>query len=607
MAPLVSAQEVSRQFGIVTLFDKLSLAINEGERVAILGRNGSGKSTLLKLLSRIEEPDYGVISWRTGLHLAYVPQVDQFSPESTAYSTLSAVIDDSDPTKEKRIAQALGKHGFDQRDYLVEKMSGGERKRLALMRALITQPELLILDEPTNHLDIAGMAWLEEQINTGSFACIFVSHDRLFIQNIAQRVIELDKRFPGGYLSSLGTYADFLENRASFLEQREQYRDSLANKVRREVAWLRRGPKAQTCKQKARVDKANSMVDELSSITLNERKAGLEFSGSNRKTKELIKAENISKCFGERCIFQNLSLILSPGSRIGIVGLNGTGKSTLLKSLTKEIQVDKGRVILANKLQIAQLDQLRNKVDKTQSLKHLLCGSSDSVVFNNQEIHVAGWARRFLFQAEQLALPLHKLSGGELARALIAKIMLEQADVLVLDEPTNDLDIQTLEALESAISEFPGALLLVSHDRYLLDAVCQNVVGLYGVGLSSIFADYRQWELAHKEALTAKRSNQSAKPSSEIQEKTAATKLSYLEARELSQIEGKIQELEAKSAELQIALSAPELAADSKKLEVLCEQVTELQNELDRTYARWDELEKLQAEIQANSKKISTS
>ena len=587
MAPLISAQEVTKEFGITPLFEKLSIAVEDGECLGIIGRNGSGKSTFLRLLAHEDDPDDGSVAWRKNLRVAYVPQVDTFPEGSTAYSVLSSVLSEDDTQRERRISEALGNIRCNDPDRELSSMSGGERKRLAIARALITKPELLLLDEPTNHLDIAGIMWLEEVLRNASFATVFISHDRFFIQNCAERVIEIDKRYPGGFFSVAGSYAEFIETRTTFLAQLEQYRDSLANKVRREVEWLRRGAKARTTKQKARSSQAIELTEELKGLTRNDRSVGIEFAGSNRKTRELIKIDGISKSFGERPLFKDVSIILSPGSRLGVVGLNGSGKSTFLKTALKEIHPDTGRVIHANKLRIALLDQLRTQLKKEQTLKELLCRDGDAVVFNGQEYHVAGWARRFLFQTPQLSVPVSRLSGGEQARALLARIMLEPADILVLDEPTNDLDIATLEILEDAIAEFPGAVILVTHDRYLLDAACQTVLGLYGGGDSALFADHRQWERALDEnSPSAERTK--ATPPTRI--KDPPKKLSYNEERELSKMEVRILEAESKLKAVEVEIAAPENASDASKLHAKCEELTQLQREVDALYSRWSEL-----------------
>lgn len=588
MAPLVSATKVSKVFGLVTLFEGLSLAVEERERIAVIGSNGSGKSTFLRILAKLEDPDDGSVSWRKHLRLSYVQQEDSFPVGATAYAVLRAVLPEHDPDAERKVGQALGLIGFREKTQPVAAMSGGEKKRLAIARGVIVEPEVLLLDEPTNHLDIAGVRWLEELIRSSAFATLFVSHDRYFIQNVAQRVAEIDRRYPGGYFAVKGAYSEFLDTRATYLEQMEQYRASLANRVRREVEWLRQGAKARTTKQKARSDQAKELVAELQGVTRIEQRANMEFASSQRKSRELLKIEHLGKKMGERTLFQDISLILSPGSRLGVVGLNGSGKTTFLRTILGELPPDHGRVVRASKLKVALLDQLRVGLDPEMTLQRMLCrGDGDAVVFNGVEVHVAGWARRFLFQAEQLALPLKKLSGGERARALLARIMVEPADLLVLDEPTNDLDIPTLEVLEDALIEFPGAVVLVTHDRYLLDRVCQVVLGL-APGKSALFADFLQWE---RELQSSDNGDSKAAGKSDTRSRAPARKLGYIEQREFEGMESKILACERKVKDLEALVNAPESASDASKLQEYCAALAEAQQQLERLYDRWAELD----------------
>ncbi|MBN8548607.1 MAG: ABC-F family ATP-binding cassette domain-containing protein [Deltaproteobacteria bacterium] len=594
MAPLVSATKVSKIFGLVTLFEGLSLAVEEHERIAIIGSNGSGKSTFLRILAKVEEPDDGTVSWRKHLRLSYVQQEDAFPADANAYEVLRAALPEHDPDAERKVGQALGLIGFRDKSQPVAKMSGGEKKRLAIARGVIVEPEILLLDEPTNHLDIAGVRWLEELLRGASFATIFVSHDRYFIQNVAERVAEIDRRYSGGYFAVKGAYSEFLDVRATYIEQMEQYRASLANRVRREVEWLRQGAKARTTKQKARSDQAKELVAELQGVTRIDQRASMEFAASQRKSKELLKIDKLTKKFGDRVLFSDISLILSPGSRLGVVGLNGSGKTTFLRTLLGELEPDGGRVVRASKLKIALLDQLRSGLNREVTLQEMLCGNDgDAVVFNGEEIHVAGWARRFLFQTEQLAVPVKKLSGGEQARALLARIMVEPADLLILDEPTNDLDISTLEVLEDALIEFPGAVVIVTHDRYLLDRVCQVVLGLSG-GRSGLFADYVQWE---RDLDAAPSKGVLSADKGDTRSKGPAKKLGYIEQREFEGMESKILACEKSIKESEALVNSEEAATDAGKLQEYCAALAAQQSELEKLYERWAELDEKRRKI----------
>ncbi|MBX7143933.1 MAG: ABC-F family ATP-binding cassette domain-containing protein [Oligoflexia bacterium] len=587
MAPVLSAQKVSKIFGITPLFSGLTLGIEAGERVAIVGRNGSGKSTFIKILAGLEEPDEGAVARKRDLRLALVPQIDVFTPGTSAYETLNAALPEHAHSREKRIGEIMALIGFRDKAQSVDNMSGGERKRLAIARALIQEPELLLLDEPTNHLDIAGVLWLEGVLKNAPFASVFISHDRYFIQNSAERVVEIDPQYPNGCLAVKGSYADFLETRAVYLEQVEQYRASLANIVRREVAWLRRGAKAQRKKDKARTDQAKDLIAELQGLTRHESSAKLEFSATGRKSKELVKAENLGQAIEGRALFAGLSFVLCPGSKLGVLGPNGSGKTTFLRTVLGVLPPTSGRVVLASRLRTAFLDQMRSGVNRDQTLKQVLARDTDAVVFNGEEIHVAGWARRFLFRSEQLSLPVSKLSGGEQARAILARLMVEPADVLVLDEPTNDLDIQTLEVLEDALLEFPGALILVTHDRALLDRVCQAVVGLSGRGQSELFADHEQW-LNWLALLPAERTAETKLETTKTPTKRSG--LTFTEKHEYEKIERKISSKEAQLKEIEAQMNDPAIASSSEQLNAACQKLAPVQAEVDSFFARWSEL-----------------
>lgn len=592
MAPVISAQKVSKIFEVEPLFQGVTLAVEPGQRIVIVGKNGSGKSTFLKMLAGLEHPDDGEVSVQRDLRITYVPQIDQFEAGLTAEEVLLPVVPEYIHNGPGRVAEILTQIGFREKSQTVERMSGGERKRLAIARGLIADPELLLLDEPTNHLDLPGIAWLETLLKSVSFSTVIISHDRLFIENVAQRVMEIDSVYPNGSLVVNGAYSDFLDIRATYLEQLEQYRSNLANKVRREVEWLRQGAKARTTKQKARIDRAGDLIAQLQGITRVETKSKLEFGASGRQSKELIKVEEIGQSIESRPLFSKLSFILSPGSKLGVVGPNGSGKTSLLKILLGQSNPETGRVVRASKLRVSLLDQMRSNVDRSITLQKALCGESDAVVFNEQEYHVAGWAKRFLFRPEQLKLRFDSLSGGEQARAILARLMLEPADVLVLDEPTNDLDIATLEVLEEALLEFPGALILVTHDRYLLDRVCQVVVGLSGSGESGLFADHVQWarwiEELGPQVITQ---NSQASPRQERSKEKREKKLTFTEEHELRGIEKRILNKEAEVETLQARLAAMPSESNPAEFSALCAELSKQQAEVDALYARWQDLD----------------
>jgi len=592
MAVLLSGSGLGKAFGARVLFDNLSLSLSEGDRTGLIGPNGAGKTTLLEILAGREAPDAGTRALRKQTRLAYVPQDSVFGPDDTVGSVLRAALHGlplEDQEKATRVDVILGRAGFDSGTATATALSGGWRKRLAIAAALVTSPDVLLLDEPTNHLDLDGILWLESAIQVAN-ACLFVTHDRYFLENVATRMVEVNAVYPQNTFQVNGNYSEFLERREDFLEAQAKQQESLATKVRREVEWLRRGPKARTGKSRARVDSAGRLISELSAATARSRTATakIDFTASDRKTKRLIEAEGISKTLGGHRLFRNLNLTLSPGIRIGLVGANGSGKTTLLKILEGTMEPDEGTIQRADRLQIVSFAQDRGEhLDLEASLRRTLCPEGDSVIYRGRPIHVAGWAKRFLFRDEQLDLPVSKLSGGERARVMIARLMLAPADVLLLDEPTNDLDIPTLEVLEDSLLEFAGAVVLVSHDRYMLDRVSTTVIGLDG-DAGGIFADYSQWEASRNDQPSAEKS-MVKEPRLPAAAEAPKKKLSYLEQREWDGTEAKILEAEEELAGLQRELDAA--GSDVKRYTASYEKLQAAQQRVEDLYARWAELE----------------
>lgn len=573
------------------LFDGLSLTLVRGDRAGLIGPNGSGKTTLLDILAGKETADSGTAALRKTERLAYVPQDSVFGPDETVTSVLTDALDGvvlDDEEKRVTVQVTLGRCGFEDPEALAANLSGGWKKRLAIGAALATEPDVLLLDEPTNHLDFDGILWLEQAILSAN-ACLVVTHDRYFLENVSTRVIELNPAYPRGTFGVKGNYSKFLERRQVFLEAESKQQEALENKVIREIEWLRRGPKARAGKSRSRIDAAGRLIDELDSAKERRPKGstGINFTASDRKTKRLIDAEGLSKAFGDNELFKDVSLVLSPGVRVGLVGSNGSGKTTLLRILQGQIEPDAGTVKRADALNVVTFAQNRAaEIDPNETLRRTLCPEGDAVVFQGQIVHVVGWAKRFLFRPEQLEMPMSRLSGGEKARVLIAKLMLQSADVLFLDEPTNDLDIPTLEVLEQNLMEFPGAIVLVSHDRYLLDRVATVVIGLGNESETGVFADYSQWQAARVEPTSEKT------PSKPAQAKPADSnkkKLSYLEQREFDAMEAGIESAETELEKWQAELEAA--ATDAARLQTACEGQEKAQSEVDRLYARWAELE----------------
>ncbi len=593
MAVLLSVASLGKSFGTRVLFENLSISLSDGDRTGVIGPNGTGKTTLLEILAGREAPDSGQRAIRKLATVAYVPQDSRFEPHDTPESVLRAAlaalpIDDDE--RDSRMHSMLGRAGFEDPHVRTATLSGGWKKRLAIAAALIQEPDLLILDEPTNHLDLEGIVWLEEAVKAVN-SCLVVTHDRYFLENVATRMVELNRIYPQGTLQVTGNYSTFLEKRDDALEAQAKQQDALATVVKREIEWLRRGAKARTGKSKARTSSALQLIDELSATNERSRTgtAKIDFTPSDRKTKRLIEAEGIAKSMGGRRLFHGLNLTLSPGLRVGLVGANGSGKSTLLKILEGTLAPDEGEVRRADRLQIVSFAQDRGvHLDPEISLRRTLAPDADMVIYRERLVHVAGWAKRFLFREDQLDMPVARLSGGERARLAIARLMLVPADILLLDEPTNDLDIPTLEALEDSLTEFPGALVLVSHDRYLLDRVSTVVVGLDG-GAGGVFADYSQWQ-AFREEEEAARKAPAAKQEKPAPPAAPPKKLSYLQQREWDSMEAQILEAEEQVARWQQQLDSsptdPKLVAEAyEKLQLGQQRVHEL-------YERWAELER---------------
>jgi ATP-binding cassette subfamily F protein uup len=598
LPPIVNAQELTKAFGANPLFQNVSFTISEGDRIGLVGPNGSGKSTLLRILAGQVDADSGEVSLRKRTRLAYVEQDSRFEAGATVRSHIEAALDRSGvhgTERGARFAETLGRAGFENIDAHADELSGGWRKRLAIVEALVQHPDILLLDEPTNHLDLPGINWLEELLEKAAFASVIVSHDRYFLENVTTDMVELNRIYPEGSLRVHGNYSAFLEKKEEFLHAQSKRQEALENLVHGEIEWLRRGAKARTRKSKARISKAGELMGELADLNSRTRSttAQIDFSATDRKTKRLIELQNVTCTMGERSLFEGLNFILTAGMRVGLVGPNGSGKTTLLRLLQGDLAPTGGEIRRADWLRIVYFDQTRT-LDPDVTLRRALAPDGDSVVYRDRVIHVAGWAARFLFTGEQLSQPVGRLSGGERARVLIAQLMLQPADILLLDEPTNDLDIPTLEILEESLIDFPGSLVLVTHDRYMLDRVSSIVLGLNGQGGAETFADYGQWEewQARRSKSEAAGMTNAEAPAPPMSTNPGKKKLSYLEAREYATIEQRVEEAEnlvqAKRAELE----DPANATDALHLVKAQVELDRAQETLDALYARWADLEK---------------
>jgi ATP-binding cassette subfamily F protein uup len=595
LPPIINAQRISKAFGAHPLFENVSFTVSEGSRIGLIGPNGSGKSTLLRILAGTEDPDEGNVAIRKRLRLSYVEQESRFKPGETVQSVVSRALKHSkniDSEHGAHFAETLGRAGFEDLEAEAAALSGGWQKRLAIVEALVQAPDVLLLDEPTNHLDLAGIEWLEDLVEEAQFACVLVSHDRYFLENVATETAELSRVYPDGMLRVRGNYSEFLERKEEFLHAQSKRQEALENLVHSEIEWLRRGAKARTRKSKARIDKAGELMGELADLNSRTRTASaqIDFSASDRKTKRLIELQDVTCEIGNRVLFERLNFVITAGMRVGLVGPNGSGKTSLLRLLRGEWAPTSGEIHRAEWLRIVYFDQSR-ELDTNMTLRRALAPDGDSVVYQDRVVHVASWAAKFLFTGEQLSQPVERLSGGERARVLIAQLMLQPADLLLLDEPTNDLDIPTLEILEESLLEFRGSIVLVTHDRYMLDRVSNVVLGLDGQGSAENFADHAQWEDWQAERKGEKTAQSSSASAALFEAPSSKKKLSYLEAREYAGLEQRIADAEQMLKAKRSELEDPAIASDAARLVAAHAEMELAEKSLEALYGRWSELE----------------
>ena len=610
MAILATAQNLSKSFGARPLFDGVCFTLAEGERVGLIGPNGAGKTTLLRILAGMDTPDRGELSLRRGLRVGHVAQVPVFSAGRTVRET---IMEGVEGITDHELAWRVGARadelisrldlGSSQAgaDAVVDSLSGGWRKRVALARELLRAPELLLLDEPTNHLDVESILWLEKLLAAAPFATVTITHDRLFLQRVANRILELDRRNAGGLLSVDGDYATFVERKADRMAAQERREASLRNTLRRETEWLRAGAPARTTKQQARIQRAEALAGEVDALASRNlvRTADIDFAGTGRNPRRLIEARAIAKSYGDKIIFRGLDLFLGPGSRVGLIGPNGCGKSTLLRVLVGDEPPDAGQILRADGLQVAYFAQHREALDPNLSVVDTLCPGGDHVTFRGARVHVSGYLARFLFRSEHAKLAVGQLSGGEQSRLAIARLMLRPANLLVLDEPTNDLDLDTLQVLEDSLLGFEGAVLLVTHDRYFLDRVTRKLLAFHTrlgeEGRISSMVGLHQWESwrAEEEEATIAASAARAKTTEAPSVPTPRRKLSYHDQRDWDTIEARIAEAEAGLPALRAEQDSPEVVTNHTRLVELETEIAAAQAEVDHLYARWAELESL--------------
>ncbi len=614
MGILIGVNRITKSFSSRTLFKDLSFSVESGQRIGLIGPNGAGKSTLLKILAGSVTPDDGTVSTQRGLRIGYLEQVPQFNSDHTIHSAIMEASRDADDWQEMiradRIISNLSlNEAAEGAETAVRELSGGWKKRVALARELMREPDLLLLDEPTNHLDVQSIIWLEDLLATSSFATITITHDRVFLQRVSNQILELDRRHKDGLLRVNGDYADYLEVRAQSITTQELHETKLRNTLRRETEWLRRGAQARQKKSSARTNQHQELTQEVDSLNSRNQvsKVRMDFHNVEKSAKKLIYAEGIQKSYGDKLIVPKMDLLISPKSRIGLLGTNGCGKSTLIRMLVGTETPDSGKVEHAESLKVSYFEQNRESLDPNTTVQNSVCPLGDYVDYAGTKVHVRSYLTRFLFQGEQMDMPVGKLSGGEQSRLLLARLMLNTANVLILDEPTNDLDMATLDMLQDVLVDFHGAVILVTHDRYFLDQVTNKIlafdINAQGEKIIETFAELSQWETwvseIEKQREKAKRAGADS-PAAKAPAATAAPpaaatkksrKLSFNEQREWDSMEKNIQAAEAELAELVKQSQDPANMSNPTRLQQLAQNLASAQAKVDSLYRRWEELD----------------
>lgn len=588
---LISLRNIKLAFGGPPILDDISLQIEKGERICLLGRNGTGKSTLLKLIAGELPLDAGAIDRQQGLRIARLSQDVPQDLHGTIYETVAEGLGQESIDSPQKIDQVLSRLKLDP-GIAAATLSGGMLRRLMLARALVNEPDILLLDEPTNHLDIESITWMEEFLLRSNVTLVFVTHDRSFLRRLANRIVEIDR---GKLYDFACDYDTFLQRKEEHLHAENQERQRFDKKLAEEEIWIRKGIKARRTRNEGRVRALKKMREEKQQRRSRLATSQMNLLDAEKSGRLVADVENISFAYGDNQIIKDFSTTIMRGDRIGIIGPNGIGKSTLLKLLLGQLQPQAGNVKLGTNLEIVYFDQLREQLDPDKTVQQNLSGDQDTVMIGDRSKHVIGYLQDFLFTPDRARTPVRILSGGERNRLLLAKLFTRQTNLLILDEPTNDLDLETLDLLEELLGDFKGTLFLVSHDRDFLNRVVSSTIALEGNGRATEnIGGYDDWlrQQPEPKATATVTKQKSSKPARE-----RARKLSFKEKKELQELPQQIEDLEIAIEELHSQMADPDFyREDGDKVAAAKQKLETLETDLESAFNRWQELDSIAPE-----------